>query len=201
VNPRRGEDDAVARTRHRPTLQAAVAGCACLAAAAGCAGSGGSGGGGASGGSETIPAVNVTADATRIVEGGSVRLEASVRGHDADDASIDWISTGGRLTPDRTGRAATAQFDRAGVYTVTARLLIGGDEADRDSETIEVTPGGLAAERDRQSRQATPASAPAPAPARIAPAAPAPQQPSPDAGAPAPQPDNTANDSTKEDPG
>lgn len=216
----RGEDT-MARTRRRPTLAAAAA-CACLAALPGCAGGAGSGAAGgpaADGGARgTIPAIDVVAAATQLTEGESVRIEAVPRG--GGDGSIDWISTGGQVTPDRDGRSATARFERSGTYTVTARLLVGGEEMDRDSTTIEVAPGGLAAAASRARGGARaqpvaagmpswviPASAPATTPADAGDAKP--EGGTPSGGTDAdngPDPGNDNNnpkndDSTKEDPG
>jgi len=56
------------------------------------------------------------------------------------DAQVQWDATGGKLTTEDNGRIARVQFDKPGVYTVNAKLLIDGRVYDQDSVTIEARP-------------------------------------------------------------
>lgn len=84
------------------------------------------------------PTIEVSSSSRRIVQGETVTLSMLNRNTIGRDAFVEWESTGGMLTAEENGRIVRARFDEPGTYTVTAVLIVDGEEVDRDSATVEV---------------------------------------------------------------
>jgi plastocyanin len=85
--------------------------------------------------------VAVSQSATKVNVNEAVTFEA----HDANtlgrNAELKWDTTGGKLwTTDKTNRTVQVQFDKPGVYTVTAVLSADGREIEREAHTVDVRP-------------------------------------------------------------
>lgn len=84
--------------------------------------------------------LDVQPNSKNLVVGESATLFARTQDVYGRDAKIEWDTTAGHVETLENGRAARVQFDKPGMYTVTARLMIDGREVRRDSANINVKP-------------------------------------------------------------
>jgi len=85
--------------------------------------------------------LSVTQSATKVKVNEAVTFEA----HDANtlgrNAELKWDATGGKMwTTDKTNRVVQVQYDKPGVYSVTATLSANGQVIERETHTVEVAP-------------------------------------------------------------
>lgn len=89
---------------------------------------------------EDRPQISLRAANREIVAGDTTTLSIFSKNTLGRDAEVEWSSTGGNITTDENNRIARLSFQDSGVYTVTARLLVDGQEVDRESTNITVRP-------------------------------------------------------------
>jgi hypothetical protein len=89
---------------------------------------------------EDRPQISLRASNREIVEGDTTTLSVFSKNTLGHNAEVEWLTTGGELNTDDNSRVARVSFDAPGVYTITARLLVDGQEVDRESTNITVRP-------------------------------------------------------------
>jgi len=89
---------------------------------------------------EDRPQISLRSSNREIVEGDTTTLSVFSKNTLGRNAEVEWMTTGGDLRTDDNSRIARLSFDAPGVYTVTARLLVDGQEVDRESANITVRP-------------------------------------------------------------
>ncbi|HYE61935.1 MAG TPA: hypothetical protein VD997_08050 [Phycisphaerales bacterium] len=89
---------------------------------------------------EERPQISLRTSNREIVEGEVTTLSVYSKNTLGRDAEVEWNTTGGNLTTADNGRIARVTFEEAGVYTITARLLVDGQEVDREATNITVRP-------------------------------------------------------------
>ncbi len=77
---------------------------------------------------------------TAVAVGDTATVTARSKDTYGRNATVKWMTTGGKLTTEENGRLARVKFDTPGTYTVTAYLMVDGQEVKRDSVNIEVRP-------------------------------------------------------------
>jgi len=82
--------------------------------------------------------VALTPATKSVVVGDSVTIASQTRNMMASDATLQWTSTGGDLSPMDNGRAARVRFDKPGTYTVTVKAVVNGVVVDSDAVDIHV---------------------------------------------------------------
>jgi hypothetical protein len=95
--------------------------------------------------SSTDPAVsrvNLTLEpSTRdLMVGETVTITARNQDTYGRDSQINWTSTSGKLSTEQNGRIARVRFDHPGAYSVSAVLMIDGQETRREAVEIRVKP-------------------------------------------------------------
>ena len=86
------------------------------------------------------PQISLMASNKDIVAGEVSTFTVNSRNTLGRDAQVDWSSTGGDLKTAENDRIARVTFDEAGVFTVTATLIVDGREVDREMVNINVRP-------------------------------------------------------------
>jgi hypothetical protein len=86
------------------------------------------------------PQISLVASNKEIVQGDTTTLTVDSRNTLGRNAQIEWTATGGEVQTDDSGRVARVRFDTPGVFTVLGRLLIDGQEVDREMMNINVRP-------------------------------------------------------------
>jgi hypothetical protein len=56
------------------------------------------------------------------------------------DASVEWSTTGGKLSTEKEDRIARVKFDQPGHYTITANLKVDGKVVDTEKVDVNVKP-------------------------------------------------------------
>lgn len=121
------------------TLRVLAARLACVALVSpllpGCGASGG-------GGMDENDSVKfgIRASNREIVVGETVTVTPRTENTYGRDATVEWTTTGGRITPEENGRIARATFDQPGTYTITGKLFVDNAVAKSDSVDIKVRP-------------------------------------------------------------
>jgi PKD repeat protein len=85
--------------------------------------------------------LSVSQSATKVKVNEAVTFEA----HDANtlgrNAELKWDTTGGKMwTTDKTNRIVQVQYDKPGVYSVTATLSADGRTIESETHTVDVAP-------------------------------------------------------------
>jgi predicted nucleic acid-binding Zn-ribbon protein len=75
-----------------------------------------------------------------IVAGEIVTLTTRSENLLGRDATIEWRTTGGKLTTEDNNRIARVRIDEPGTYTIGARLIMNGREVMTDDTTVTVRP-------------------------------------------------------------
>jgi uncharacterized protein YfaS (alpha-2-macroglobulin family) len=78
----------------------------------------------------------VTANRT-VAVGDTATLTVNSKNTLGQDAKLEWVTTGGKLTTENDHRTAHVRFDQPGAYTITAKLMINGRVYDQDSVTMD----------------------------------------------------------------
>ena len=91
-------------------------------------------------GRDSAPSISLTASNRELAVGDTMTLTVNSRNTLGHDARVEWITTGGSISTEDSGRTARARFDAPGAYTVTSILMIDGREAARDDVTVTVKP-------------------------------------------------------------
>ena len=89
---------------------------------------------------EDRPQISLRSSNREIVVGDTTTLSVFSKNTLGRNAEVEWMTTGGDLNTDDNNRIARLNFEAPGVYTVTARLLVDGNEVDRESTNITVRP-------------------------------------------------------------
>jgi hypothetical protein len=86
------------------------------------------------------PQISLVSSNREITVGDTTTLTVNSRNTLGKDAQVEWTSTGGDLQTADSDRVARVMFEQAGVYTVTASLMVDGRVVDRESVNINVRP-------------------------------------------------------------
>jgi hypothetical protein len=81
--------------------------------------------------------LDLSATARSIYEGEIVTITTRSMNTLGTDADIEWSTNGGKLDTERNDRIARVKFDKTGVFTITAKLVVDGQVVDVDH--VEVT--------------------------------------------------------------
>ncbi len=90
--------------------------------------------------SESRVDIDLEPSTTRLVTGETVTITARVNDTYGRDAKVAWMSTAGDIDTEQDGRVARIKFNEPGTYTVSAVLIIDGNEVRRDFVEIHVKP-------------------------------------------------------------
>lgn len=82
--------------------------------------------------------ISLTPASRSVVVGDTLTIASQTKNMVGREATIEWTTTGGEITPADNNRIARMKFDKPGTYTVTARALVNGVVVDSDSVDIHV---------------------------------------------------------------